>query len=320
MGSQASTDPGTSSAGGVGGRVAFLASLLFGGVMLFAAFGKLIDPVAFEEIISAKGLDILLPAWIWVYVVVAAQVLIGTALVLGIRKWHVLIPAALLLGVFIFLSTRHYLQWLDGSEEDLGGCGCFGALLTRTPREAFWQDLMLVPLLGLACLFRPTGRLVVRHAVTALVGVAAVVLTLLSPNLPLDDFATKLRVGTPIKEICVGQGKETSACLHEIVEEEGAGEHLIVIGDIYDATLHPALNEYALGEFEPYVTFIDDLTKAELDDLDYGELAPSFEVFPAPKALLRALYRRLPRSFLVRDGVVVEIFDGLPPLGRWKTK
>jgi len=285
--------------------------------MLFAAFGKLIDPVAFEEIISAKGLDILLPASIWVYLVVAAQVLIGTALLLGIRKWHVLIPATLLLGVFIYLSTQNYLADPEG---DVGGCGCFGALLSRSPREAFWQDLMLIPLLALACLFRPTGRLLLRHAVTALVGAAAVVLTLLSPDLPFDDFATKLRVGAPIKEICVGQGKETSACLHEIVEEEGAGEHLIVIGDIYDASLHPPLNEYAQGEFEPYVTFIDDLTKAELDDLEYGELAPSFEVFPAPKALLRALYRRLPRSFLVRDGVVVEIFDGLPPLERWKTK
>jgi hypothetical protein len=284
--------------------------------MLFAAFGKLIDPAAFEEIVSAKGLDILLPAWVWVYVVVAAQVLIGAALILGIRKWHVLVPAGLLLGVFIYLSTKNYLA----PEDDQGGCGCFGALLSRSPEEAFWQDLMLVPLLGLACLFRPIGTLPLRHAVTALAGAAAVVLTYLSPQLPFDDLATKLHVGAKIKEICVGQGKETSACLNEIVEEEGAGEHLIVIGDIHDAALHPALNEYAKGEFEPFVTFVDDLTKTELEDLDYGELAPSFEVYPAPKALLRALYRRLPRSFLVRDGVVVEIFDGLPPLGRWKTR
>ena len=314
------TQSRTAGASGVGGTVAYLAGLLFGGVMLFAAFGKLIDPVAFEEVITAKGLDILFPAWVWVYVVVAAQALIGAALVLGIRKWHVLIPAGLLLCVFVYLSTSHFLQWLDDPEGDAGGCGCFGALLSRSPEEAFWQDLMLVPLLGLACLFRPVGTLRLQHVVTALVGVGAVILTLLSPKLPFDDLATKLHVGAQIKEICVGQGKETSACLHEIVEEEGAGEHLIVIGDIHDAALHPPLNEYAIGEFEPYVTFVDDLTKQELEDLDYGKLAPSFEVYPAPKALLRTLYRRLPRSFLVRDGVVVEVFDGLPPLGRWKTK
>ena len=41
---------------------------------------------------------------------------------------------------------------------------------------------------------------------------------------------------------------------------------------------------------------------------------PSFELREAPAALLRPLYRTLPRSFLVRDGRVVETYSGLPPL------
>jgi hypothetical protein len=39
-----------------------------------------------------------------------------------------------------------------------------------------------------------------------------------------------------------------------------------------------------------------------------------FQIRQAPPALLRPLYRRLPRAFEVQDGRVVRTYRGMPPL------
>jgi hypothetical protein len=44
--------------------------------------------------------------------------------------------------------------------------------------------------------------------------------------------------------------------------------------------------------------------------------APPFDYVAVPEALIRPLYRRLPRTFVVRDGVVVKTYEGLPPLSK----
>ena len=54
-------------------------------------------------------------------------------------------------------------------------------------------------------------------------------------------------------------------------------------------------------------------TEEELFGFRFGK-GPSFELRETPPALLRPLYRTLPRSFLVRGGRVVETWSGLPPL------
>jgi hypothetical protein len=41
--------------------------------------------------------------------------------------------------------------------------------------------------------------------------------------------------------------------------------------------------------------------------------APAFDVAAAPAAVVRPLYRTLPRSFRVRDGQVTDTWSGLPP-------
>jgi hypothetical protein len=43
---------------------------------------------------------------------------------------------------------------------------------------------------------------------------------------------------------------------------------------------------------------------------------PRFEIRETPQELLRPLYRRLPRAFLVEHGAVTRTFGGLPPLSQ----
>ena len=46
----------------------------------------------------------------------------------------------------------------------------------------------------------------------------------------------------------------------------------------------------------------------------YWSWGPTFSIVEeVPPALLRPLYRRLPRSFRIVDGIVVETWDGYPP-------
>jgi hypothetical protein len=45
----------------------------------------------------------------------------------------------------------------------------------------------------------------------------------------------------------------------------------------------------------------------------FWTVAPAFELHDVPRAILRPLYRSLPRSFRVEDGVVTATWTGLPP-------
>jgi hypothetical protein len=46
----------------------------------------------------------------------------------------------------------------------------------------------------------------------------------------------------------------------------------------------------------------------------FWKWGPAFQIRETPAALLRPLYRRLPRAFLVKDGRVTQTFAGMPPL------
>jgi hypothetical protein len=48
----------------------------------------------------------------------------------------------------------------------------------------------------------------------------------------------------------------------------------------------------------------------------FWKWGPSFDVVETPAELMRPLYRRLPRSFLVEDGRVTRTFSGMPPLSQ----
>src|SRR6185503_18282754 len=100
--------------------------------------------------IQTEGLAFLLSAQSVALLALALEVGLGLALLLGVRRLWVLVPAALLVAFFLFLTGRAYWRSAHGLEVD-AGCGCFGNLVERSPAEAFYQDLlMLVPALLLA--------------------------------------------------------------------------------------------------------------------------------------------------------------------------
>ncbi len=306
--------------------IGVLGGAFLGAVLLVAAWAKALDPAAFADQITAEGLDFLLPAAAVALIALGLEVALGGALMLGIRRRWNLLPTAALVVFFLFLTGRAYVRHLQGIEPADGtSCGCFGNLVQRTPAEAFWGDaLLMVPALLLAFVARDRGPRQPRRrlAVVAALTAAFVAFAWKAPQLPLDDLATRLRPGVDPATVCVGSSGAGPAedglevCLDGILPELAAGEHVVVLADVtaeaFDSGVE-RLNEYHWAGDGPALWVLTGNTEEELFGFRFGK-GPAFELRETPPALLRPLYRTLPRSFLVRGGRVVETWSGLPPL------
>jgi uncharacterized membrane protein YphA (DoxX/SURF4 family) len=295
-------------------------AFVLGAVLLFAAWAKALDPASFAELIHNEGLDFVLSAEAWALIMIVAEVALGLALVLNLRRRWVLWPSAAMVMLFVFLNARAYWRDAQGLVDEASSCGCFGNLLSRTPAEAFWQDLfLLVPPLLLAFLGRgvPISRERLRVAIVGVVSLASVWLVWKAPDLPLDDLATRLGPGVEMGDICAGRDTEETVriCLDTMMPELLVGRHIVVIATLSNEELREgvdALSRLALSG-EPSVWLLTDSLEEERQAF-YWEWAPAFEIREVPLALIRPLYRRQPRTFQVESGEVTETWSGLPPL------
>src|SRR3954470_1154705 len=185
--------------------VGTFAGAFLGCVLLFAVWAKMIDPGAFATQIQTEGLDFLIPARGVALIALALEAGLGLALLLGLRRLWVLIPATLLVAFFLSLTGRAWWLAAHGGRDASASCGCFGNLVQRTPAQAFWQDLaMLVPPLLLAFVGRGReGRRFppLRTAVAVLGALAVAAFAWKAPELPVDDLATRLHPGVAVKDI-----------------------------------------------------------------------------------------------------------------------
>jgi len=302
----------------------FVGAFVLGAVLLFAGWAKALDPDAFTRQIRSEGLEILLPASAIALLALAIEFFLGSALLLGVRNRLVMLPSSALVLFFLFLTGRTYWRSLNGIEPAAESCGCFGRLVERTPAEAFWQDLLLLlPPLLLAWLALSHGPALKRLAIAALVTAGLSVFAWKSPELPLDDYVTQLKKGAIAHDLCAGNAELGSkTCLDVILPELAHGTHLAIVADISDdafASAIPELNDFQWLDGVPALWILSSASEEELFQFRFSR-GPSLQIREAPAPLLSTFYRRLPRSFLVEDGKVVETFDGLPPLDRWRTK
>ncbi len=299
------------------------AAVFLGAVLLFAAWTKAIDPVAFEEQIRVEGLEGALAARTIVFVALGLEFGLGLALLLGLRRAWILVPTGLLILFFLFLTGRAYWNEAHGIVRASASCGCFGHLVERSPAEAFWGDLALLGLpYGLIWVGRGLGRgpqkaPAPRLGLVALGTLGGLLLTWKAPVLPLDDLATRLRPGVETLALCAGApGSVERLCLDALAPELDAGRHIVVLADLEEESFVgglETLQQAVLASPEPMLWVLADATPEELHAFTW-QWGPAFQIRLAPAALLRPLYRRLPRSFAVEDGRVTATWPGLPPL------
>lgn len=294
-------------------------AVCLGLVFLVASWGKALDPVSFVEQIRVEGVDFFGLAQATAFVALGLEIALGLALVMGLRRWWVLVPTAVLVAFFLFLTGRAYWRFEHGLIDETEACGCFGNLLNRTPKEAFWQDLwLLVVPLGLSLVGRSEdGGFPKRRAMLiGLLTAVALVFAWKAPSLPLDDLATRLKPGVEVSEICAGSDENPDQlCLDTLISTLNTGRHWVVLSDLDEPTFLdavPRLNEWSTSQSDLGLWILTAASTESVGAFQWTQ-APAFPVQEAPYAMLRPLYRRLPRSFLVEDGAVTRTVSELPP-------
>lgn len=294
-----------------------LACIALGLLLLTAALAKALDPDPFVAQITTLGLDFLLPASFIAYLALALEAGLGLALALGATNRWVLLASLVLVLALLGVAGRMYWMDLNGTLPEDAGCGCFGNLVERTPGEAFWQDLAIfLPLAVLSFWGRRRGgeppRL--RLSLAAAAGVATVAFAAAAPDLPLDNWATQVRPGKDVSEICVGSPPDRT-CLSDVLAGIEEGRHLVIIADIQSPEFResiPAINEYVYRSADMGVWLLTDADDEAVNNFMFTGGA-AFALTPAPGPLLKTMHRRLPRSFIVQDGEVETTFSGYPP-------
>lgn len=323
--------------GGWRSVVGSLAALFLGGVFLAAVWGKMFDPTAFAEVIHVEGLDFWIPANEMAYLALGIEAAVGLALAFNLRQLWVLVPTAALIVFFMILNGKAYSDYLHGVQPEMASCGCFGHLVERTPTEAFWQDaLLLIPPMVFSFFGRPQGGGFpwVRAAFVVLISVGVTAFAWNAVALPIDDFpfATRLRPGLEVAEICAGSS-EDEVCLTSpgVAPWLQQGRHVVVIADIEDEAFLAFLTErdeetqLSLGD-ELWTFDADPATPDENDKIlilhsgekeaelafDFRSMGAPVRLQMAPRPLLRPLYRKLPRVFVVEDGRVTRTWAEFP--------
>ena len=136
-------------------------------------------------------------------------------------------------------------------------------------------------------------------------GIASTAFTLASPHLPIDNLATALSPGVNLHALgldaVAGNFAEGDRLLVILVLDEPASQK--AVAPLESLAKHPGVPPIA------GLTSAGEQARAEF----FWSYAPSFELLEVPAADLRRLYRRAPRSFRVHNGVVLQVWEGVPP-------
>jgi len=291
--------PGTFSwrrAAGHLGRVAL------GLIFLAAGFLKALDPAEFVHQVAGYGLIGPRLASVSAPALIVIEIVLGVALVAGVRPLLTASASILLLLLFIGIEAHGIAV---GRTES---CGCFGAYLKRTPAEVIGEDLLFV---GLAVLAigglrgwagtRP-GRAAAVLATSIVLSTAFVVA---SPSLPIDDLVTPLRAGRTLADLDLAKR----------IPELTTGRHLVALIDVTDpraAEIASALDALVSRPGAPPVLGLSPSSEQEIDTFRWT-VVPAFEVKSVDRDVIKKLYRRLPRYFVLDSGRVAAVYDGAPP-------
>ena len=279
-----------------------LGRVALGLVFLVAGLLKGLDPAEFVHQVAGYGFlgprlsSVAAPALIVLEITLAIALLAGAW-----PRLSGLLSLALLIG---FIGIEAYGLSVGRTET----CGCFGAYVPRTPAEVIGEDLLFVGLAMLA-LWGLAGwdGMRGRRAAAVLVATAGLSTSFVvaSPSLPIDAYVTRLSVGKSLEDLD----------LKERVPVLAAGRHLVVLLDVTEpgaARTAAAFNAIAARPGAPGIVGLTPSTEQEIDTFLWSAV-PAFEIRRVDREVIKRLYRRLPRSFLIDSGRVTAVFDGAPP-------
>src|SRR6266704_1430307 len=244
--------------------IGHLARLVLGLVFLLAGVAKAVDPAEFAHEIEGYGL--VGPG----LSAIAAPLLIAVEMTLGV---------ALLLG---FLGLK--ISSLAAGRTD--PCGCFGAYLQTSPGWGIVIDLgfLMAALLALwGSRRRQAGSGRPALLAVAGAGLASLGLALASPDLPLDGLITRLTAGRTLRDLGI-EGKVP-----------GDGARLVALLDLTDpksGETAALLDAFSSKPGAPTVLALTPSSEEEKSAFTWSA-NPTFEIQHVDRPILKPLYRRL---------------------------
>lgn len=285
-------------------------------VFVAAAALKAINPAAFHEAVRGYGLLPDAAAPLVTYTLIPLEMALGVALLLDYRR-RLAVPATIVLLVG-FLGLMGYTAATGG---DVSECGCFGSLVERSTAEVVVEDLGFIALALLGLLApRPSGRPAPLRAGLIVVAAAATVAYMpFAAGVPVERLeswlakehglhlalVTRLAPGMTMDELQVSV--PDAAFSH--------GRHLVALMDLEEEEVSgptaEVLNRLAAERGAPEVAVLY-ANEEEVKDAFFWSWAPTYPMYKILPEEMKGLYRRLPRFFLVEDGVVQEVWNTIP--------
>ena len=280
--------------------VAYLLGLFAAGILAIAAFYKAGDPGLFADQITAHRVTPESWSLPLAYFFVGLELVTAAAFVAFI--WPRVVFAGTILLMLGFIGVTAW-AWAHGNAE---GCGCFGRLVDRGPREVIIEDALVVLTSAVAFLLLRGFRMRPwQWAVGVPLVAVALLLTVFGTVLPLDEAVVGIRPGTDLSDMALDGSR--------IPVDEG-WLLLAIVGPECPACDEgiDSLKEVATNEAGPLVLAAFPGTRGEAQSWRMKRL-PNFPVATSARLALRQYYRRLPTVFLLEDGIVRRAWWGRIP-------
>jgi uncharacterized membrane protein YphA (DoxX/SURF4 family) len=265
-------------------------------ILFAAAILKGLDPSLFAEQITAHKITPASWSQSLAHLFIAVELLLGTALVLGLKlRWTHLLFIGLMLGFIVATA----IAWSHGNTKE---CGCFGRSVGQGPLKVILRDCGLI-VISLVALWLLRGVRTRRWCATIGVILLPLILvfTAFGQRIPADGFVTGLHRGSELGKLPI----------EDLRTPHTEGTILLVLVD-EDCTpcaeAIPQLNEIArTGKDRMRVAAVFAGSRKDATAWRMKHL-PAFPVAHASARALRAYYRNLPVCFLCENGKLVHAF------------
>jgi hypothetical protein len=275
--------------------------IIVAAVFYLAAALKALDPVSFSEQIATYNIFpqlSMLAAWTLIIV----EVLLATALAVNLLPR---VAPILMIALLLFFIGITWYGMAIGLGEN---CGCFGNLVHRGPETVIIEDTIMAAglLFSLVVLWKkPATGIGWKSAVTLASGLLAAGVTYFSPAIPADNIVTALRPGAHFEVWSVDGLYGTNL-------NEGTRVVFLFTVDSPDLQLDVnRMNSIAQHEDVASATGLVIDGTEHITSLMF-EYAAAFPIGAIEPRSARPMYRTLPRTFILHNGIVQAAWSEFP--------
>jgi hypothetical protein len=286
--------------------------VVIGAVLLAAGLLKAYQPLDFIEQITDYRL-IAAPALVKViaWLMIAVECMLGAALIVGYRR-RIMIPATAILFL-IFLAAVGW-AWATGATAD---CGCFGSWVERTPAQAFLEDVLLLLATCAAWLltrYEPARFRSLRLGAVTMALMAGLIVTALASNSQRQSSDPARRLEAQSEQ----QHPFQTLAISDLSADVSQGFYLIALLDTgcdHCQASVPALNQL-MARLDGAPPLVALCPNQAADVVGFQQkFGAQFPIGRISRDDFVRLFERgkPPRTFLLRNGAVVKIWDGQVP-------